>query len=119
MKNSAQSFWASAFAQTAQECRRLARRAFNWLQKTPLPRLAVFLLGIALLISLIPLMLTLFLIFLVIKLMLGLVLMNTRKQFAQQSQTAANTQERTTRSAWQNQDFEDVEVHEVKSIKHH
>jgi hypothetical protein len=68
------------FRQTIEEFLYLARRAFRALDELPLPRLLLACLVIALMISVIPLAVSLFLIFLGVKLLMGLVFYNVHQQ---------------------------------------
>lgn len=107
MKNERQQFVYSVLRQTWMELRGLGRKAFSFLQKTPLPRVLVFLLGLAILLTIVPLMLTLFVVFMLIKLLVLMVVMNTHRRSADMPARA---------SAWRSQDFEDVEVIEVSKL---
>ncbi len=107
MKNDRQQFVYSVLRQTWMELRTLGRKAVGLLQRTPLPRVLVFLLGLTILLTIVPLMLTLFVVFMLIKLLVLMVVMNGRRQSAEQPVRA---------SAWRNQDFEDVKIIEVSKL---
>lgn len=104
MKNERQQAMYSVLRQTWMEMRAAARKALGMLQKTPLPRVLVFVLGLAILFAIVPLMLTLFVVFMLVKLLFLLIVVNGQRQPAEMP---ART------STWRNQDFEDVEVIEV------
>lgn len=107
MKNESKQYLYSVLRQTWMELRTLGGKAFRVLQKTPLPRVLVFLLGLAILLTIVPLMLTLFVVFMLIKLLVLMVVMNRSRSRPDMPQQA---------SAWRQQDFEDVEIIEVRKL---
>lgn len=69
----------SLLRQSFQEFTYLCRKAARILARTPLPRLLVACIGLALLITILPLALTLFLVFLLLKVLVLCVVLATRK----------------------------------------
>lgn len=107
MKNESKQYLYSVLRQTWMELRTLGGKAFRVLQKTPLPRVLVFLLGLAILLTIVPLMLTLFVVFMLIKLLVLMVVMNRSRSRPGMAPRA---------STWRQQDFEDVEIIEVRKL---
>lgn len=104
MKNSTKQYLYSVLRQAWQELRALGNNAAQVLMQTPLPRLLMLCIGIALLITIVPLILTLFVIFMLVKLFLLLVVMNVR------SQKAADKPE------WSYKESEDAQLIRVEQI---
>ncbi len=109
MKTSTSQYLYSVLRQAWQELRALGGRAAQMLMRTPLPKLLVLCIGVALIVTIVPLILTLFVAFMLIKLLLLLVFMNV----------GANKVPRDSsqnRSQYSNSDVEDVKVIRVEQI---
>ncbi|MFZ6748341.1 hypothetical protein [Undibacterium sp. Ren11W] len=78
MKNSTRQYLYSVLRQANQEFQTFAKKLGVSLLRTPLPKVLIIVLGAALLISMIPLVLTLFVIFVLLKIILSLVLLALR-----------------------------------------
>lgn len=72
MKNSIGQYLYSVFRQVAQEFRQVGQKVGARLLRTPLPKILMICIAIALLISIIPLLVTLFVAFVLIRLFLAL-----------------------------------------------
>lgn len=79
MKNSTQQYLYSVLRQAWRELGTLGQKASQVLMCTPLPRLLMLCIGIALVITIVPLVISLFVIFMLVKLLLLLVVMHVRK----------------------------------------
>lgn len=82
MKNSNKQYIYSVLRQAWQELRAIGNKAGQALLRTPLPRVLVLCIGLALLIALVPLILSLFVIFMLVKLFLIVVSTSSRQQAA-------------------------------------
>lgn len=80
MKNSTSQYLYSVLRQAFQEFKVLGVRFLEFLKRTPLPRVLVFCIALALLITIIPLVITLFVIFFLIKLLLVMMATNNASQ---------------------------------------
>ena len=78
MKNSINQYLYSVLRQAFQECKVVGNYFFKILQRTPLPKIALVGIALAVFITLIPLALTLFVLFVLIKLGMLIIVMNTR-----------------------------------------
>lgn len=79
MKSSTSQYLYSVFRQAAHEFSYLMKRFMQALMRTPLPKILLGCIALALLITLIPLALTLFAIFVLLKLLLVLLVLAIRK----------------------------------------
>lgn len=79
MKNSTQQYLYSVLRQAWRELGVLGQKSTQVLMRTPLPRLLMLCIGIALVITIVPLVISLFVIFMLVKLFLLLVVMSVRK----------------------------------------
>ena len=102
MKDSNKQYLYSIFRQAWQELRSVGNSAGAMLMRTPLPRILILCLGIALIVSLVPLILTLFVIFILVKLFL-LVVLNGRNNKVRDTPTEFKQR------AWSYKDVDDVE----------
>lgn len=82
MKNSNKQYIYSVLRQAWQELRAIGNKAGQALLRTPLPRVLVLCIGLALLVALVPLILSLFVIFMLVKLFLIVVSTSSRQQAA-------------------------------------
>lgn len=78
MKNSTRQYLYSVLRQAKQQFLVIAHKLSPILLRTPLPKVLIVVLGVVLLISMIPFMLTLFVAFLLLKIFLALVLLTLR-----------------------------------------
>ncbi|MFZ6744101.1 hypothetical protein ACO0LC_12800 [Undibacterium sp. JH2W] len=77
MKNSASQYLYSVFRQVAQEFRQIGQKVGTRLLRTPLPKVLMVCIALALLITIIPLIITLFVVFVLIKLFLAVFTMGS------------------------------------------
>lgn len=109
MKTSTRQYLYSVLRQAWQELRTLGAKAVQVLLRTPLPKLLVLCIGIALLVTIVPLILTLFVAFMLIKLLLLLVFVNVGGDKKDRAGTSS-------RHTYSNGDVEDVHVIRVEQI---
>ena len=109
MKNSTSQYLYSVLRQAWQELRALGGKAAQMLMRTPLPKLLVLCIGLALIITIVPLILTLFVAFMLIKLLLLLVFMNVAPNKTSRDRTQGQPHYSTS-------DVEDVQVIRVEQI---
>lgn len=110
MKNSNKQYLYSVLRQAWQELRVVGKKAGDALMRTPLPRVLMLCIGLALIITLVPLILTLFVIFMLVKLFLLVVVMNVRKN------TVSEVNPGFTQRSWSSQDVEDAQLVRVEQI---
>ncbi|MFZ6798492.1 hypothetical protein [Undibacterium sp. Di24W] len=110
MKNSTKQYLYSVLRQALQELRVFGTKAAQVLMRTPLPRLLMLCIGIALLITIVPLVLTLFVIFMLVKLLLALVVINVRSQKAKSGRTAGD------KPQWSYKESEEAQLIRVERI---
>ena len=79
MKNSTSQYLYSVCRQAFQEFKLIGVKCVTFLKATPLPRVLVFCIALALLITLIPLVLTLFFAFILLKILMLIVVLNAGK----------------------------------------
>lgn len=110
MKDSTKQYLYSVLRQAWQEFRVLGDRLGKQLMRTPLPRVLMLCVGLALVITLVPLALTLFVIFMLVKLMLVLVMMGGRN----------NTQSRSAddfkQKQWSYKEAEDAQFVRIEQV---
>ncbi len=110
MKNSNKQYLYSVLRQAWQELRALGDKAGQGLMRTPLPRILILCIGLALLITLVPLILTLFVIFMLVKLFLVVVTMSGRSR----EQTATEFKQKQ----WSYKEAEDAQFVRVEQISY-
>jgi len=110
MKNSTKQYLYSVLRQTWQELRVFGTKSAKVLMRTPLPRLLMLCIGIALLITIVPLVLSLFVIFLLVKLFLALVVMNVRNPTAESGRTGGD------KPQWSYKESEETQLIRVERI---
>jgi Flp pilus assembly protein TadB len=110
MKNSTKQYLYSVLRQAWQELRVLGNKSAKVLMRTPLPRLLMLCIGVALLITIVPLVLTLFVIFMLVKLFLLLVVMNVR------SQKTASDRTTSDKPQWSYKENEEAQLIRVEQI---
>ena len=108
MKTSTSQYLYSVLRQAWQELRALGAKAAQVLLRTPLPKLLVLCIGLALIVTIVPLILTLFVAFMLIKLLLLLVFVNVGGSKARFTESNHHT--------YSNNDVEDVQVIRVEQI---
>ena len=86
MKNSTTQYLYSVLRQAVHEFKYMGKKFFQILLRTPLPRILIACIALALLITVIPLMLTLFVAFVLLKLLLLIVVLTVRKHRRNPSQ---------------------------------
>lgn len=77
MKSSTSQYLYSVFRQVSQEFRQIGQKFGMRLLRTPLPKILIICIALALFITIIPLVITLFVVFVLIKLLLGVATMGT------------------------------------------
>lgn len=77
MKSSTSQYLYSVFRQVAQEFRQIGQKIGTRLLGTPLPKILIICIALALFITIIPLVITLFVVFVLIKLLLGVITMGS------------------------------------------
>ncbi|MBC3910978.1 hypothetical protein [Undibacterium umbellatum] len=75
MKSSTSQYLYSVFRQVSQEFRQIGQKFGMRLLRTPLPKILIICIALALFITIIPLVITLFVVFVLIKLLLGVATM--------------------------------------------
>lgn len=108
MKNSNKQYMYSVLRQAWQELRAVGNKAGQALLRTPLPRILVLCIGLALLIALVPLILSLFVIFMLVKLFLIVVSTSARSR----QQAASEFKPRQ----WSYKEAEDAQLVRVEQI---
>jgi hypothetical protein len=111
MKNSNKQYLYSVLRQAWQELRALGDKAGQGLARTPLPRILILCIGLALLITLVPLILTLFVIFMLVKLFLLVVTMGGRSH--------EQTRPEFKQKQWSYKEAEDAQLVRVEQISYH
>ncbi|MBC3883034.1 hypothetical protein H8K35_16680 [Undibacterium sp. LX40W] len=109
MKSSTSEYLYSVLRQAWQELRALGGKAAQMLMRTPLPKLLVLCIGLALIITIVPLILTLFVAFMLIKLLLLLVFVSVRANKTRHDSSP-------NRPHYSSNDVEDVQVIRVEKI---
>ena len=85
MKSSIGQYLYSVCRQATQEFRQFGQKLSQRLMRTPLPKIVIIFLAIALLIAIIPLAISLFVIFVLLKLFMGMLVLNSRPDKPQQT----------------------------------
>ncbi|MFZ6658899.1 hypothetical protein [Undibacterium sp. TJN19] len=85
MKSSIGQYFYSVCRQATQEFRQFGQKATQHLMRTPLPKILIIVLAIALLIAIIPLAISLFVIFVLLKLFAGMLVLNSRPDKTEQT----------------------------------
>jgi hypothetical protein len=112
MKNSSKQYLYSVVRQAWQELRLLGAKAASALMRTPLPKIVLLLVGAALFLTIVPLVLTLFVIFMLVKIFLLLVAINVSNRNTSNQTDQSNRTKQPYQ--WRNQDFEDVQLVRVE-----
>lgn len=77
MKSSTSQYLYSVFRQVSQEFRQIGQKVGIRLLRTPLPKILIICIALALFITIIPLVITLFIVFVLIRFLLGVITMGT------------------------------------------
>jgi hypothetical protein len=112
MKTSTSQYLYSVLRQAWQELSALGSRAAQMLMRTPLPKLLVLCIGLALIVTIVPLILTLFVAFMLIKLLLLLVFVNVGAGKKRQAPSPSGQ----SAQYYSTSDVEDVKVIRVEQI---
>lgn len=113
MNSSRQQYLYSVLRQAWKELRGVGRTAMAALMKTPLPKVLLLCIAIALFLTLVPLILTLFLAFMLIKIFLVLLFANVHKDTTQYRESS------TPNSPWKrDMDVEDAKLVRVEEIEY-
>lgn len=110
MKDSTKQYFYSVLRQAWQEFRALGDKLGKQLMRTPLPRVLMLCIGLALVVTLIPLALTLFVIFMLVKLFLLMIVMGGRAQRGQ------NAEQAFKQNQWSHKEAEDAQFVRVEQI---
>lgn len=109
MKTSTNEYLYSVLRQAWAELRAIGAKGAQMLMRTPLPKLLVLCIGLALIVTIVPLIMTLFVAFMLIKLLLLLVFVNVRQTNNQRADAGACP-------FTSNHDVEDVKIIRVEQI---
>lgn len=110
MKDTTKQYFYSVVRQAWQEFRAIGEKLGKKLMRTPLPRVLMLCIGLALVITLIPLAISLFVIFMLVKLFLLMVMMGGRAQRNQNAEQSFKPQQ------WSHKEAEDAQYVRVEQI---